>query len=254
VTNQSLELQRATLSLLAVGGVDPRIGRGQHYLAEAVRKKFPAIRLSTDEVQQAFWSLVVQGLAFIDMAQPAAENWELKLTPAGKAAFSDEAYNPDNASGYLERLTREIPGISPTTAAYVTEAVRAYTAGLYLSATIMLGVASEAAVLQMATGLAQAGDKGLADILANPKITYNRKFQETRKRLEARKDVLPEELVDGMSLTFDSVLDLLRRNRNDAGHPSGKRFDREDCFIALQMAVRYFKKLSALNDFFTSVP
>ena len=49
------------------------------------------------------------------------------------------------------------------------------------------------------------------------RVPYSRKFREVRKRLESQKQDLPHDLSDGMTLTFDSVLDLLRVNRNDAG-------------------------------------
>jgi hypothetical protein len=254
VGDKSLELQRTTLLLLADRGTDHRIGRGHYYLGEALRMRFPSENPpSQDDVQQAFWSLISQGLAFIDMAESAPENWKLKLTAAGRAVLSDEDYNPDDASGYLERLASDVPGISGTTLSYVREAVRAYAAGLYLSATAMLGVASEAAMLEMAAKLAEySGDQKLQQTIDDPRAAYNKTFQEVRRCLDGQKHGLPQELTDGMSLTFDSVLDLLRINRNDAGHPSGKHFDRSDCFISLRMAVRYLKKLYALNTFFVS--
>jgi hypothetical protein len=63
---------------------------------------------------------------------------------------------------------------------------------------------------------------------------------------------MPDELSDGMSLTMDAVLDLLRINRNDAGHPTGRMFTREDAFISLQMFARYLQKLYAFRAFFES--
>jgi hypothetical protein len=207
------------------------------------------------ELQQAFWSLVAQGLAYIDMSQPAAENWELKLAPAGMAAVRDEDYNPDDASGYLAKLARDVPGLSEVAVMYIREALRCYTARSYLATTVMLGVASEAAMLEMAESLADHyPDTTLRSMLDDRRVPYNRKFGEVRKCLESRKLDLPHDLTDGMSLTFDSVLDLLRVNRNDAGHPTGKCFDRDDCYIALRMAIRYLKKIAALTAFLGQAP
>jgi hypothetical protein len=241
------------LALLAEPRTDCRLGSGRHYLSEAVRSRFPSqAPPSVGEFHQAFWSLVAQGLAYIDMSQSAAENWTLKLTPAGIAAVQDEDYNPDDASGYLMRLAKDVPGLSPVTTTYVREAVRSYTARNYLASTVMLVVASEAAMLEMAERLAQHyNDTVLQSTLDDARIPYNRKFQEVRKLIDAKKQDLPLKLRDGMSLTFDSVLDLLRVNRNDAGHPTGKQFDRDDCYIALRMAIRYLKKIASLTTFLT---
>ena len=78
------------------------------------------------------------------------------------------------------------------------------------------------------------------------------KFEEFRKRIEPRKVDLPDELADGMSLTFDAVLDLLRIRRNDAGHPTGKPVLREDQYISLQMFARYLQRLYQFRAFFLS--
>jgi hypothetical protein len=53
-----------------------------------------------------------------------------------------------------------------------------------------------------------------------------------------------------MALTLDSVLDLLRINRNEAGHPTGRKVDRDEAYINLQMFARYLQKLYALRTFF----
>ena len=253
IVTDLLELQRTVLSLLAEPRTDRRLGRGSHYLSEAVRSRFPPGQApSSAELHQAFWSLVSQGLAYMDMSQSAAENWQLNLTSAGTAAVRDEDYNPDDASGYLARLTKDIPDLDQITLMYIREAVRCYAARNYLASTVMLGVSSEAAVLDMATCMARRyNDSALQSTLSDERSPYNRKFQEVRKRLEAKRQDLPAEFADGMSLTFDSVLDLLRVNRNDAGHPTGKTFDRDDCYIALRMAMRYLKKVAGLARFFT---
>src|ERR1044072_5462485 len=124
--DRSLLLQSSILRLLADRHTDRRLGRGRQYLSEAVRGQFRAPDIpSADEIQQGFWSLIGQGLAFIDMLQPTPDNWELKLTSAGVAAVRDQEFNPDDASGFLERLINEIPSLSEVTSLYLREAVRA---------------------------------------------------------------------------------------------------------------------------------
>src|SRR5258708_7962749 len=103
-----LKLQRVILSLLANPQADRRLG---------------------------------QGVAYIDMFQHAPENGELCLTPAGSAAVRDEEYTPDDPSGYLDKLARDLPALSPIAMMYMREAIRSYAATNYLSTTVMLGVA-----------------------------------------------------------------------------------------------------------------
>ena len=61
-------------------------------------------RPTNRQIMEAVWSLIGQGLAYIDYSQPAAENWNLYLTEAGRAAASDEEVTPDDPGGYLRRL------------------------------------------------------------------------------------------------------------------------------------------------------
>jgi hypothetical protein len=117
----------------------------------------------------------------------------------------------------------------------------------------MLGVASEAAFMEMAQAsigwLESAGSvlKGISD---DPRQPYVKKLEEFRKRVEPRKPDLPNELADSMSLTFDAVADLFRIHRNEAGHPTGKLIIREDQYISLQMFGRYLQRLYLFRAFF----
>ena len=89
-----------------------------------------------------------------------------------------------------------------------------------------------------------------AQVFASSRQTYINKFLEFRRRIEPRKDQLPQEFSDNMALTLDSVLDLLRITRNEAGHPNGRIVDRDEAYINLQMFARYLVKLYALRAWF----
>ena len=150
------EVQSLLLRVLAAGG-DARLGQGQHYLSEAVVAASPPPDQPTShQIMEGVWSLIGQGLAYIDYSQPAAENWMLNLTEAGRAAASDEEVTPDDRGGYLRRLIVEIPELTPLVKSYAEEALFAYNARLYRASAVMLGVASEAAVLEVALALAGA--------------------------------------------------------------------------------------------------
>jgi hypothetical protein len=202
----------------------------------------------------AIWSLVAQGLAYLDFSQPAPENWELHLTDSGAAALADAGLNPDNAEAFLAQLAQRVPTTSPTVLLYLREALATYAHRCYLASAVMLGVASEAAFLDMAeafcTWLPPTPQARYRTILDDPRAQYIHKFREFRSRLEPLRGQLPPELSDNLALTFDSVLDLLRIYRNEAGHPTGKQYRRDDAFINLQMFARYLEKLYALKAFF----
>lgn len=245
------EVQSLLLRVLAAGG-DARLGHGQYYLSKAVIAASPLQDQPTSrQIMEGVWSLIGQGLAYIDYSQPAPENWMLHLTEAGRAAASDEEVTPDDPGGYLRRLIAEIPELTPVVKSYAEEALLAYNARLYRASAVMLGVASEAAVLEVALALAGAMNateaKPYLDTINARKQNFVAKFEVFAQKLRSKKSLLPEDLADGLDLTLNAVTDLLRVSRNDAGHPTGRGIGRDDCFIHLRMFVRYARKLYSLK-------
>jgi hypothetical protein len=246
-----MTLRRVLLEALAVRG-DHRLGKGQHYLYDDVLKTTTASQI---EVMEALWQLVADGLAFIDYSQSAPENWSWVLTQRGlRAAESVDEYEPDDPEGYLDRLKRRITDVDQQVLAYASEALRSYSCACYLASSVMLGVASERAfqILGETFGgwLPAAEAQRFRGSFDHPRQTYVAKFVEFRKRLEPYKSRMPDELSDGMALTLDSVLDLLRITRNEAGHPTGKAVEAGDAYIQLQMFARYLEKLYEYRRFF----
>src|SRR5437870_4578246 len=148
---RSDEVQSLLLKSLSNSGVDRRLGQGRHYLAEEVHARAPATdKPSQQQILAAYWSLIGQGLAYIDMGQSAPENWQLVLTPAGAAAVQDQQASPDDPAGYLRTLYTNVPQMKETVRLYIDEAVKTYNSQAYLACTVMLGVAAEAAFIEVA--------------------------------------------------------------------------------------------------------
>jgi hypothetical protein len=253
------ELQTSLIKLLKSSKVDRRLGKGEFYLAEQLTQVFPAHEQPDQrQIMEAVWSLISQGLAYIDYSQSSADNWKLHLTRAGEATANDQSINPDSPGEYLQRLQEDVPEASDTVHRYLNEALSSYTNRCYLASAVMLGVASEAAFHEMAVSFGQwlpskEGEK-LLSLIAKRNVAYLAKFEAFRKKLEPRKPDIPAELSDGMALTLDSILDLLRIYRNEAGHPWGKQIDRAQARINLEMFVRYLQRMCAFKAFFDSDP
>lgn len=250
-------LQTAILKVLADPHISNALGTKSHQaFLKAVHSQFPYDpKPGRRDVMAAVWGLVSQRLAYIDYSNPNPENWIIILTDAGSAAARDEEMNPDNSDRYLERLRSSVPAASQTVLQYARESVTSYNSQCYLASAVMLGVASEAAFLEMARSFGNWLSNGQRQRflkIIDARSNYIAKFVEFRKRVEPLKQSIPGDLSDGMSLTLDSVLDLLRIYRNEAGHPTGKQVTREDAFINLQMFARYLQKLYDLKAFFDS--
>jgi hypothetical protein len=253
MTTQDKSVRRVLLEILSASG-DHRFGRGVHYLFEAVRDRVDTT-VRPHQVMELLWGLLAEGLAYVDYTQSAPENWAWVLTARGRHVVESGEYEPDDAEGYLSRLRSRIPDLDELVLLYAEEALRAYQASCHLASTVMLGVASERAFQLLGEALLSWLPEGEAEgfrrTFENTRRTYVAKFAEFRKRLEPHKPDLRNELAENMALSLDSVLDLLRVNRNDAGHPSGRRVDRDEAYINLQMFARYLETMFKLRNFFS---
>ena len=252
-------LRSTILCLLADPCVDRRMGRSGaniNYFVRAVLDTYPEEnRPSHVEIHQLLWQSLGRGLVWIEIDQPAPENWKWALTNQGLNAAQDEQFNPDDPDRYIKRLKERIPDVTDLVILYAEEAIACYGYENYLASAVMLGVASEAAFLELAeSSVSWFGSSGvkLGEILSKTGVPYTQKLNEFKKRLEPKRGEIPSEFIDGIDLTVSSVLDMYRVTRNDTGHPTGINVNREDQYISLQMFGRYLEKLYLLKNYFNS--
>jgi hypothetical protein len=110
---QQSDFQSLILRGLAENSVEPRLGGAHHFLVPSVRRLCPSDdQPSHKEVQEAVWTLIARGLAFLDMAAQSPEDWRVTLTEVGTAAARDEVIHPDEAS-YRSQFYSDVPAMAP---------------------------------------------------------------------------------------------------------------------------------------------
>lgn len=212
--------------------------------------------IAAADVEKAIWSLMGKGLLYTVFSDNGIRHWKFDISELGMGVLKETDYNPYNSDEYLSRITERIPQVSEIVLLYCREALLSFRNRCYLASAVMLDVASEAAFLEMAQSFGQwlSGQESerFLEIVSSTKQNYIAKFSEFRKRIESHKNDLPGDLSDGMALTFDAVLDLLRIYRNESGHPTGKQIERADAYVSLQMFARYLERLYQFKAFFES--
>jgi len=201
---------------------------------------------------EAFWALLARQLIFVGGARSINECM-VWLTERGKKAAGGEEFNPDDSTRYMQRLLQAAPATSATAQQYLREALKSYEQECFLASSVMLGGAAEDTTLDVATSFVSWQGKSaerLKEVLENPRQFYVYKLQEFEKRLTAAKGSIPPELSENLELNITTVLQLIRLTRNDAGHPTGKQIDREECHQNLVVYANAHRKLHRLKDFF----
>lgn len=72
-------------------------------------------------------------------------------------------------------------------------------------------------------------------------------FEEVYRRLEIVKKEMPDGLGNGLSM-LKFIQEIIRTERNDAGHPSGRRFTRDEAMTYLLTFPSYLKIYQQVLD------
>ena len=210
-----------------------------------------------EKVREIIWNLVVENVLTIgsDSSNPA---WPwLKLTEYGRKVVNSTVPVPHDPSGYLDRIHSEIPNLDSVILSYLEESLRTYNINALLSSTITLGCASEKALLLVI----EAYKNAIQDVGRRTKFQNNtagrmikRQFDEFTKCITNLIGSIPADISDGLNTVLLGVFEMIRNNRNDAGHPTGRSIPKEHVFANLQVFIPYCKKIYQLIDYFNANP
>lgn len=177
-----------------------------------------------------------------------------RLTEYGKQVVNNPEYQPHDPTGYLSRIQADVPTIDPAIIRYLEEGINCYRNNLLLASAVMIGCSAEKAMLLLIDAFGNA----IAD--AEKKAKYgkevkarmiSRKYEALWKRLGPLAQQLPDGLGDDMHVILDRVFDLIRTTRNDAGHPTGKKIERETVHANLLLFPSYCKRVYGLIHHFS---
>jgi hypothetical protein len=224
------------------------------HMEPGIRNAVPR-NAGTKHIHQELWTMLSEGLVFIESRPGDPAHWQWILTDRGLAAASgDDRFEPNDPDRYLARLRKRVPALDDGVEFYLREALLAFASQCWTAAAVMAGVAAErafdlvgAAFVVFLTGHERANFKTTFE---SERLSYSQKFDEFRKRVEPRKGTLDPAVADGLKLMLDSIAEIIRGARNEAGHPTGRRFESEYIRAILESLAYYLVKLMALRDHF----
>lgn len=210
--------------------------------------------IDAELVGEVFWDLFRQGIITLgsDYANPNYPHF--RVTARGKKVLDNQnPYFFHDVSGYRDLLAKNVPDFDDVTLTYAQEAVQAFRSGCMLSATVMLGVASEHSFQLLLESAVQSASYGEKFNSASKKRLFSQQFTAFRSALKSHVVAdLPQDLREHLEVNLDGVLNLIRIYRNESGHPTGKLIDREQVYINLQLFVPYSRTLYQLKNFFSN--
>ena len=200
-------------------------------------------------VIEVMWQLIMQGVITPgkDASNPALP-W-FRVTSYGKMVLEAERFIPHDPAGYLDDV-REVAGTTAGQAAltYLEEALRCFTLGCHLASVLLLGVAAEAVFLRLCEvirgALQNDAERTQFDQLQWVKPKHRWVVEKyAALPAEVRRAHLPESL----DLTLTSLYDLIRRQRNELGHPQEDppAIDREQAFTYFKLFPTFIQDVEA---------
>ena len=210
-------------------------------------------------VREIVWSLIVQGI-LIPGLNDSNQGWPfLSLTEYGQQCVQEDRILPHDPDGYLRDFHRDVPNADSTVVAYLTESLQCYVHGLNRAAAIMLGGASEQAVLLMIEGytdsITDAQTKQRFETSIQKTQSIFRKLELFERQFANVKQRMPRELTDNVDSLLRGVFDLIRNTRNDAGHPAiGASVGRDAVYSHLRLFPPYYKRVMDITAWFAANP
>jgi hypothetical protein len=208
-----------------------------------------------EHVRELMWELLVQGIIVFGISD-GAPGWPwYRVTRYGAAVVDGQGPQPYDPNGFMREFRRVNPTADPVIIDYLEEALRAFHHGCQKSTSVMIGAASEQAILL----LHEAFGNAIVDPVK--KAAYEKKSGDKMihgkyKVLKANLDLLVAsktlrgELADIVSGHLTGAFDLIRRWRNASGHPElVQKIDPDTNFLTLRVFTEYVRSVYLLIDY-----
>jgi hypothetical protein len=142
------------------------------------------------------------------------------ITEKGRRILRHLSRDPGNPDGYMQYIKSNTT-LSPTVLSYLIEALDTYNYGSHKAAAVMIGCATERIILEIAetlniklSSLKKLENKDLND------WRIKRVLSGIESVLESGEGKMPTRLLESYQANWSAYTQLIRRIRNDAGHPT----------------------------------
>jgi len=196
-----------------------------------------------DQIREIIWGLVIQGIVIPGGSTQQPDLPSMQVSEWGKKCLETGEFLPHDAGQYLARLKAHISGVDADILLYLQESLAAFRSGAYLASAVMTGVATEKTLLVLRTAMEaafQTQDAKDRFAAKTKNKLIKQAFDEMWKRLDPVHDQLAADLnKEDLRAELSGTFDLIRKTRNDAGHPTGRQISREEAHNLLLLFPQY---------------
>jgi hypothetical protein len=204
-------------------------------------------------IREVAWEFVVQGI-FAPGAGPGYSSTDfphLHLTDYGRECLRAKEIIPEDPDNYLKGVSGYGAAVDSTTLLYLGEALSSFQHRNFLSTVVMVGVAAESVLLKLVDAITVAlptTERKEKFAKETDTIKTQRIHDAVVNRLKSSQTPFPPDLQDVWEGHIDGIFDIIRRTRNDSGHPKGRRMERDETRALLLLFPPYCKTAHALIE------
>jgi len=206
---------------------------------------------------EVMWQLIMQGVITVGLNDHCPNLPWFRITDYGQKVLKSERFGPHDPTGYMDEL-RSIGGSLDMTVTirYTEEALACFAAGCNVASVLLLGVAAESAFNKLCDSirlnLATAADRAKLKPQLPVRPRHRWLVEKYHNLSSAERRRLPESL----DITLTSLYELIRRQRNELGHPQEQppQLTREEAFVFFRLLPTFVQDAQAFADYCTSNP
>jgi len=196
-------------------------------------------------VRQLIWDMVFSGILVPGSDEHNMNLPHLRVTEFGKKCIKEKELIPYDPEGFIVKFKQKVPNADDTILFYLTESLTCLRYNCNTASTIMIGAASEKTILLLIAAVENSIKEEAEKIKFKKSVessfTIKKKYDILIEKLKEKKDIFPRQMSEDVDTNLSGIFNLIRKQRNDAGHPSGKTIQREEAFANLQLFPSYVK-------------
>lgn len=211
----------------------------------------------SDKVNQVVWDLIIERILTIGH-NGCNDSWPfLRLTEQGKRVIeSGDTIFVYDIDGMLKKLKTTIPDVDPIIVNYFSECLNTYRIDALLASSVMLGCATEKAITLLYDAYAnwvknKFSEKEYQNLEKCQSKVISKKFDTLTNSIKSHTNDIDDALIEDFDLFVNALFAIIRKNRNEAGHPTGKRVDRDELRSMIYVFTNHCKKIYEYIDYFS---
>lgn len=218
---------------------------------EDFRREEVALMFQTVMQQLAIEGLIVPGTSLSQPNFPFFRVTEYGLRVATQGHC--QPYDPDR---YITRLKAKIPDLDSIAEMYLAESLTCLRCNACMASVVMLGGAAERIFVVLVEKLRDAfrdrKNRANFERKAVNQWRLKHKFDAFKKEMDcvSKLDTFPRRLREDLTEQLDGIFSIIRRTRNEFGHPTGAQANRDDAYPLLLLFPHYCETAYKLMHFF----